>query len=118
MSSMKAPPILPDGWEVCETPVGTMAAWRRFNLQATASHEYYDEADGDDCPPLGFGLYVRIVISRPNRYPDWNEMRDLVYSCGLFDHSRDVVMLLPPPEKYVNLHNNAFHFFQLKEPKK
>lgn len=111
------PEVIPAGWRIVpipETPGYQMLARRLANgLMATFSIETYaDTADPAEAPPCGGGRYRRVVLSRKNMYPTWDEMRDFIYSCGLFDHTRDVIMLLPPPELYLNLHPNAFHFFQ------
>lgn len=106
------PLVIPPGWT--EKKVGSLImlfAETAAGLRATFTIERYAEVA--DPPPLGIkGTYARIVISRADRYPGWNEMRDFIRTCGLFDRSRDVFMLLPPDAEYVNLHKNCFHWFQ------
>ena len=54
-------------------------------------------------------------MSRPDRYPDWVEMVEVVYNSGLFDPNKPVQMILPAknhPEQYVNQHKNCFHWWQ------
>lgn len=114
MSTMQAPPVLPPDWTLSEFPNGTSAAALRHwsGMGVLLSHDFYD---GDDVPPTGEGDYVHISLSRPDRYPGWDEMRDFIYGCGFFDASRDVMMLLPRKDQYVNLHSNCFHFYQKRE---
>ena len=68
--------------------------------------------DTQEVQDMGYGEYRHISISRENKYPGWDEMRDFIYSCGLFDKTKDVIMFLPPKKEYVNLHSNTFHFYQ------
>lgn len=106
------PSVIPAGWQEFEFD-GMLAICRRMpnGLLATFTVEAYMAQD-QDCPPLGPGVYHRIVLSRRKMYPTWDEMRAFIRSCGLFDNNRDVVMLLPPEKDYVNLHLNCFHWFQ------
>jgi hypothetical protein len=55
-------------------------------------------------------LRWHISISHPERYPTWDEIRDARYA--LTPHDIEMVMLLPPPEEYVNTHPNAFHLWE------
>lgn len=88
-----------------------LAAPTPRGLFATASVELYPRLA--DHPPLDVpGTYRRIVISRRDRYPEWDEMRDFVRECGIFDRTSDVFMLIPPDAEYVNIHKNAFHWWQ------
>lgn len=111
MSTMQAPPVAPIGWKEVDLGEGTALYSRRYNgLAGIVSVEHFatDELD----PYGGPGTYVHMSISHSARYPGWDEMRDWVYSCGFFDATRDVVMVLPPPAEYVNIHNNCFHWWQ------
>src|SRR3990167_3148442 len=116
VSTAGAPAIVPAGWKW--ERVGPLTLIRKVfpsGLVATHSVETYTENDG---PMERNGTWKRIVISRQgtDEYPAWDEMRDLIYSCGLFDSSRDVIMILPRKEEYVNLRSNAFHFWQEVSP--
>jgi len=112
MTHIGLPLIIPVGWN--RDSVGPMTLLRRTyanGLVATLTDETFTEHDG---PMERNGKWRRIVISRQgtDAYPGWDEMRDLIYSCGLFDKRRDVIMLLVPKSEYVNLRVNAFHFWQ------
>lgn len=112
MSDIKAPPIVPLGWKWQRIgPMPCLIKTFANGLMATMTDETYTEHDG---PGEANGHWRRIVISRrgTDEYPGWDEMRGLIYSCGLFDNSRDVFMILPRKEDYVNVRANAFHFWQ------
>ena len=105
---MKAPTVVPEGWQH-----DVDALFRRYysGLAVLVSIDTFAPGD-EDTPPAGPGEYTHVSISRRDRYPGWDEMRDLVYSCGFFDRGRAVMMVLPAPENYVNIHQNCFHFWQ------
>jgi len=111
MARMVKPEIIPASWTdkgqfiTKMTPTG---------LNVILSIEQFDERD-KDAPPMGVGEYVHISLSRQDRYPEWDEMRDFCYGTGFFDHSRDLVMILPPKKDYVNVHTNCFHFYQKRK---
>jgi hypothetical protein len=58
-------------------------------------------------------LQWHMSISRPDRYPSWDEIRDARYE--LMPRDITVAMILPPPKDYVNLHNNCFHLWEIDE---
>lgn len=115
-----------------ERPMLTLAGWRPIQLApdgvsgpalirhtpegltVTLSDVVY--TNDDSHPPMGRpGRWRHIVISRRDRYPGWDEMRDFVRGCGYFDRSRDVMMLMPPDSRYVNIQPYAFHWLQRQE---
>lgn len=51
-----------------------------------------------------------LSISHPDRYPTWDEIYSARYA--LLPAEAYMVMPLPPPEEYVNIHKNCFHLFQ------
>lgn len=86
-------------------------------LLATFSIEHYDGSDrGEMGPCESTGTFRRVVLSRRNMYPTWDEMRDFIRTCGLFDRTKDVMMVIPPDREYVNKHPNAFHWWQKETP--
>jgi len=112
----RVPLVVPAGWEVREMPTAPSNTMMRrqypSGMIVTFGIETYTSVD--DHPPLGIpGSWRRLAISMPHRYPSWNEQRDYIRTCGLFDRTRDVAMLIPPDEDYVNLAKNAFHWWQL-----
>lgn len=52
-----------------------------------------------------------ISISRPDRYPSWDEIAKARYE--LLPEEMMMVMLLPPPDEYINVHNHCFHLHEL-----
>jgi len=119
-TTAEAPRLYPPAWEKRSVvgPHGERLGsliFRDFpnGLRASFAVETYTTLD--DGPPMEQpGTYKRLVISRiaNDHYPTWDEMRDLVRTCGFFDRSRDVFMLLPPDEHYVNIRETAFHWWQ------
>lgn len=66
--------------------------------------------------PAGPGglLLWHVSISLPDRYPTWDEIRDVRY---LFPQLARVTMaqLLPPAEDYVSVHPNCFHLWEVAD---
>lgn len=107
------PLVVPSGWS--EKKVGGLImlfAETAAGLRATFTLERYAGGSYDQTGPMGAGTYARVVISRADRYPDWDEMRDFIQNCGLFDRKRDIFMIIPPETEYVNIHKNCFHWWQ------
>jgi len=52
-------------------------------------------------------------ISHPSRYPTWDEIKEARYS--LLPKNITVAMLLPPPDEYVNIHENCFHLWEIED---
>lgn len=57
-----------------------------------------------------------LSISHPRRYPTWDEIKAARYL--LTPHNVTMAMILPPPEEYVNIHENCFHLWQIEDPRK
>jgi hypothetical protein len=54
-----------------------------------------------------------LSIANRHRYPTWDEIkeaRDLLLPGDIF-----VAMVMPPKEYYVNLHQNCFHLWEMKD---
>lgn len=56
-----------------------------------------------------------LSISHPTRYPTWDEIKEARYR--LTPHNVTMAMILPPPDEYVNLHENCFHLWEIEAPK-
>ena len=54
-----------------------------------------------------------LSISRADRYPGWDEIRDARYS--LVPLGICMAMLLPPPNEYVDIHPNCFHLWEIDD---
>jgi hypothetical protein len=64
-----------------------------------------------DDPKDGWHYGWHLTISRVDRYPSWDEIAKARYS--LLDASMNMVMVLPPPEDFINIHNNCFQLHEL-----
>lgn len=114
MNTCKAPLIIPKGWEKYNLPNGSSSIVKETisGLCALLTIDQYDETCSD-FPPMGIGEYFHISLSRRDKYPQWDEMKEFIYGeCPFFNEQKDVVMLLPPKNQYVNVHSNCFHFYQ------
>lgn len=60
-------------------------------------------------PPYGSQGW-HMSISRPDRYPSWDEI--VYYRYHLLPESISMAMILPSAKEYVNLHSNCFHLHQ------
>jgi len=58
-------------------------------------------------------LRWHLSISRQDRYPGWDEIKDARYALLPLDIT--VAMLLPPPSDYVNRHPNCFHLWEIND---
>lgn len=56
---------------------------------------------------------LHLSISHENRYPTWDEIKAARYKYMPADMM--VAMLLPPEGEYVNVHENCFHLWEIKE---
>lgn len=63
-------------------------------------------------PPTG-AMGWHMSISRPDRYPDWDEVAGAWYALVPEATSRTAAMILPPADEYVNLHPNCFQVHEL-----
>lgn len=61
----------------------------------------------------GNKLRWHLSISRVNRYPHWEEIKDARYS--LLPHELTFAQVLPPPGDYVNIHQNCFHLWEIDD---
>lgn len=110
-------------------PLVIPPGWTRMVLPATATAPpgvciIHQTISGLRCmfsiDPCGSGgAWERhLSMSRADRYPGWDEMKDMIYGAGLMDPNKPVQMILPPknlPQAYVNLHVNTFHWFQAED---
>jgi hypothetical protein len=54
-----------------------------------------------------------LSISHPTRYPTWDEIAEARYK--LIPDECTMGLLLPARGRYVNIHHNCFHLYQVKE---
>lgn len=69
----------------------------------------------------GCNIYVaqshvgwHLSISHLDRYPTWDEIAEARYD--LIPNEVTMALLLPPQEKYLNIHSNCFHLWQVDDP--
>ncbi len=60
--------------------------------------------------PTPHGDLLHVSISRPDRYPAWDEIRAVREA--LLPADADFMLLLPRKSDYVNVHPNCFHLCQ------
>ena len=115
--SNRAPAIVPPGWEsyTQEVAYGLFRGIRRrypgdiralFSIDPTSPIEAFAETAKE---------WRHLSLSKRDEYPDWDSMKRICYTCGLFDRHKPIVMLLPAesrPGDYVNIHPNTFHWWQ------
>jgi hypothetical protein len=58
------------------------------------------------------GLW-HLSISRVDRYPGWDEI--LAAREQFLPHGTTFAMILPRLDEYVNLHNNCFHLWEIRD---
>ena len=56
-----------------------------------------------------------LSISCEKRYPSWEEQKKARYD--LLPDEITVASYLPPKSEYVNIHENCFHWIEVREPK-
>lgn len=54
-----------------------------------------------------------VSVSCPDRYPTWDELAKAWYELVPGAETRMAVMLLPPKENYINIHNFCFQVHEL-----
>lgn len=57
--------------------------------------------------------FWHLSISHPRRYPTFDEIKDARYK--YIPNNVQMAMMYPPKEQYVNVHNNCFHLWEIKE---
>jgi hypothetical protein len=58
--------------------------------------------------------YWHMSIAYKKRYPTWDDVAEARWQCIPADFW--MVMVLPPPAHYVNLHENCFQLKQISPP--
>lgn len=56
-----------------------------------------------------------LSISRPDRYPSWDEVAGAWYALVPDADNRTGAMILPPRAEYVNIHNCCFQVHELEK---
>lgn len=59
---------------------------------------------------LPVGQYKHTSISCKNRYPTWEELKEIK---ELLHGDKFVMQILPPKIAYVNVHENCFHLWEI-----
>jgi hypothetical protein len=82
----------------CNVPIPGIRAFQRGSIRALVSKDA--------------GSW-HISVSHPHRYPKWDEIRQARYD--LVPNEAYMVMVLPPAEDYVNVHENCFHLREISK---
>lgn len=103
----RIPVVVPADWRI--NPAGGMETIYRFYgpMQAHYSEELLEATEA-----FREGWYRHASFSRQDRYPGWDEMRKALKEIPWIDNEREVIMTIPPPGEYVNLHQNCFRWNQ------
>ena len=100
----RIPSVIPIGW-VQQAISGTQFIQDVKGESATGLRILYS------IDPIGKGKWEKhMSISRQDRYPSWEEMKEKIFNSGLFNPNKSVFMVLPPknkPEEYVNININC-----------
>ena len=91
---------VPEGWDAHGACI--VRSWP-FGLHAVFSHDL-------DMP--GGRSWRHLSVSRINQYPGWDELKRVVYTKGLFDLDKDIVMVMPKPEEQAVAYPYVLHFWQ------
>jgi hypothetical protein len=95
------PTVLPPFWDLVQR--GDDGAWYRNDAAGLAvALSVGKEADGR--------FWLHLSISHRARLPRWSE---LVEAKELFLGNREAYQVVPPRERYVNIHPNCLHLFAL-----
>ncbi len=95
------PVILPPSWEAESIASdGGRYVSEVLSLCAIVSCQF--ERDGRP--------WIHLSVSHRVRVPSWREMREVK---ELFLGNREAYSILPPRERYVNIHPNVLHLFAL-----
>lgn len=54
-----------------------------------------------------------ISVSLPDRYPNWDEIKEARYK--FIPNDVFMIMGLPPKEYFINVHENCFHLWEMKD---
>lgn len=57
---------------------------------------------------------LHLSVSHPQRMPTWGEVSEIFYN-HIRENDETVVLVLPKPENFVNLHQFCFHVFGIRD---
>lgn len=96
----EAPRVLPPNWrEVSRSPDGT-TAYQNHHVRVILSCSIERDERA----------WLHLSISTRERIPNWNE---LGYAKITFLGNREAYQVIPPKERYVNIHSKVLHLFAL-----
>ena len=107
--------IKSNGWETLSVPDTLRASELK-------DAKFYTKKTGNELLQVIIGHEERneknkklwhMSISLQNRYPTWDEIKSARYE--LLPIGLTFMMLLPPPNEYVNVHPNCFHLWEYSE---
>lgn len=125
MGEHKLARIKSHGWD--ELSMGPMAELGRHSaveyramaeLRASGTRMYQKDAcrvlvSQERYPNKGERLWWHLSISCADRYPTWEEIKDARYC--LLPMGLTFAQLLPPLDRFVNIHPNCFHLWEFDE---
>lgn len=91
-----------DAQEVKSPTIGRAFRWR---------DEFFVMISLDEMNPISNEAKWHLSISRKDRYPTWDEIKDARYA--FLPGIKYMAQILPPENEYVNIHNNCFHLWEL-----
>lgn len=50
-----------------------------------------------------------LSVAHKERYPNWDEL--MIFRSFIFEDDMEVIMVMPPMDEYVNLHDRCFHMW-------
>lgn len=102
----EAPRVLPSNWRESDRQRDGSARYVSANMSLIAILSCSIEADGR--------AWLHLSVSHRKRIPTHGEMRVVK---ELFLCDREAYSVIPPRERYVNLHPNVLHLFALIDEK-
>ena len=92
------PAVVPASWRQRDRGIDGAAWVTTWNLSIIATVS--TERDGRE--------WIHVSVAHPRRLPTWDELREIR------DHvigDREAYQVLPPRDRYVNVHPNCLHLF-------
>jgi hypothetical protein len=105
VADWKPPTVIPATWTIVDMHVDG-AVYRSRLLELAVILSCSREADDRS--------WLHVSVSHPRRLPTW---RELTMVKELFLGDREAYQVLPPKDRYINIHPNVLHLFALLDDK-
>lgn len=105
-------------WRRIKSPVAEATIGNHIKVfQAEVSDGHLTVMTGRE-PEFHLSISHRVDVpgkglTRPGRYPTWDEIRDARYLFCPKDVT--MAMVLPPESEYVNVHETTFHLWEIPD---